>query len=162
MTRRPQLRRAPREIFEQLLEYAVIPTFDLVVEMPDGAGVVLVRRRIAPYRNQWALPGLRMFKPEGIEDVITRIVADEVGLRVDPVERRFLGQYVGRFQTEHHRQDISTGYAVRSLDAEIRLNREHFSGCRLIRSLAEVPAGTGAMYRFYLERYFSAPTPATA
>ncbi|NEA23531.1 hypothetical protein [Actinomadura bangladeshensis] len=47
---------APREDFENVLEYAVIPTFDLVVELPEDGGVVLARRTIAPYRNKRALP----------------------------------------------------------------------------------------------------------
>jgi 8-oxo-dGTP pyrophosphatase MutT (NUDIX family) len=152
--RRPAIAFAPREAFEVILEYAVIPTFDLVVEMPGG-GVVVARRIIAPYRNTWALPGLRMFKPEGIEDTLARIAEDELGLPVDVDGRRFLGQYVGRFTTEHGRQDLSTGYAVRALSAELRLNAAHFSGYRLVGTPGEVPAGTGAMYRYYLERYFS-------
>jgi hypothetical protein len=74
---------------------------------------------------------------------------------VDVDGRRFLGQYVGRFATENGRQDLSTGYAVRGLDREVRLNTAHFSGHRVVGSLGEVPAGTGAMYRYYLERYFN-------
>jgi 8-oxo-dGTP pyrophosphatase MutT (NUDIX family) len=152
--RRPRISFAPHEAFEVILTYAVIPTFDLVVEMPGG-GVVIARRVIAPYRNQWALPGLRMFKPEGIEDALARIAEDELGLAVDVDGRRFLGQYVGRFATENGRQDLSTGYAVRALGREVRLNTAHFSGHRVIGSVGEAPAGTGAMYRYYLERYFN-------
>lgn len=152
--RRPEIRFAPREIFEQILEYSVIPTFDLVIELPDDGGIVLVRRTIAPYENKWALPGLRMFKPESIEDVIARIAEDEVGLEVDVDDRRFLGQYVGRFKTEHERQDISTGYVVRALGSEITLNRDHFSSHQIIKKRTEIPAVIGAMYRFYLSAYF--------
>ena len=47
---------APKHIFEQILEWAVMPTFDLVLEYQDQ-GIVLCRRKIAPYKNQWALPG---------------------------------------------------------------------------------------------------------
>lgn len=56
--KRPEVKFAPREVFEHVLEYAVIPTFDLVVELPEDGGVVLARRTIAPYRNKRALPGL--------------------------------------------------------------------------------------------------------
>ena len=51
----PEVKYAPREVFEKILEYAVIPTFDLVVELPEGGGVVLARRTIAPYQNKWAM-----------------------------------------------------------------------------------------------------------
>lgn len=152
--KRPKIKFAPREVFENMLDYGVIPTFDLVIEMPDGAGVVIVRRIIPPYENRWALPGLRMFKPESIEDVICRIAEDEIGLDVDVAGRAFLGQYVGRFRTERERQDLSTGYVVRALSEEIRLNRDHFSKYLVIKKWQEVPTDIGAMYKFYLSKYF--------
>jgi ADP-ribose pyrophosphatase YjhB (NUDIX family) len=147
-----RLKFAPRDVFEQMLEYAVIPTFDLVVAY-GRRGVIVVRRRIPPYRGVWAVPGLRMMKPEGIDDTIRRIARDELGLTVDPAGKRLLGQYVGRFRSEHGRQDLSTGYLLHADDAQpIRLNERHFSGVRLVH---RVPPRTGAMYRFYLERYFT-------
>lgn len=154
--RRPEIKFAPREVFEQLLEWSVIPTFDLVVELPEDDGVVLVRRTIAPYENCWALPGLRMFKGEGIDDVVARIAEDELGVRVDVGSKRFLGQYVGRFKTERERQDLSSGYVVRAFGSELRINPAHFSGHRIIKKAEEIPASIGAMYRFYLSRYFDA------
>lgn len=145
------LKFAPREAFETVLEWSVIPTFDLVIEYGDQ-GVIVARRRIAPYKDVWALPGLRMFKPESIEDVLVRIARTELGLDIDPTAREFLGQYVGRFRTEFQRQDLSTGFLIRVDGSQpIVLNDAHFSGVRLVR---EVPRPTGAMYRYYLERYF--------
>jgi ADP-ribose pyrophosphatase YjhB (NUDIX family) len=142
---------APREVFEQILEYVPIATFDLVVEV-GGRGVVLVRRKIAPYRGVWALPGLRMHKGEGIDDTLRRIARVELGLEVDPSGKVLLGQYVGRFRTERSRQDISTGYLVRVAESvEIVANPAHFHGYRVTR---EVPGNTGAMYRYYLDEYF--------
>ena len=102
---------APRDVFEKILKYAVIPTFDMIVRFSDRR-VILIRRKIAPYKNTWALPGLRMMKPEGIEDTLKRIARAEIGVTIDPAQGEFVGQYVGRFKTEHQRQDISTCYAV--------------------------------------------------
>ncbi len=143
---------APREVFEQILEWAVIPTFDLVVVVGDQ--VAIVRRKIAPYRNVWALPGLRMLKGESIDDCLARIARQELGIDVDVANKVLLGQYVGRFATEHQRQDLSTGYVVRALSADITPNPEHFSGIRLIGSLDELPAASGAMYRHYLAEFW--------
>ncbi|TAN58504.1 NUDIX domain-containing protein [Patescibacteria group bacterium] len=144
---------APREVFEQILEYAVIPTFDLVIEMPQG-GIVIVYRKIQPYANQWALPGLRMMKPENINDTLIRIASQELGLKIDPEKKRFLGQFVGRFRTEHNRQDISTAYAACSKTKEIKINQSHFSKYCVITSPSDIPARMGAMYRFYLNSFF--------
>lgn len=148
---RPGLSFAPREVFEQILEYAVIPTFDLVLSF-GGQGVIVAKRRIAPYKGVWALPGLRMMKPEGIDDTIRRIALDELGLRVDTDRKVLLGQYVGRFRTEQARQDLSTCYSLPVDDDQpIRPNRRHFSTVAVVD---RVPARTGAMYRHHLDRYF--------
>lgn len=144
---------APREIFEQILEYSVMATFDLVVELPDG-GIVLLWRKIAPYQNVWALPGMRMYKNESIDQTLERIAKQELGLQIETKSRRFLGQYVGKFTTEHNRQDLSTGYIVRATSNDITINEEHFTRYRIVRSAAEIPQPLGAMYKFYLQQYF--------
>jgi ADP-ribose pyrophosphatase YjhB (NUDIX family) len=149
---RHSIKFAPRKDFETILEWAVIPTFDLVIEYGD-MGVIVCKRRIAPYRGVWALPGLRMLKPEGIEDTIVRIGRQELGLELDPAGRVFLGQYVGRFRTEHKRQDLSTGFVLHvSSSQELKPNREHFSSVKTVKT---TPKRTGAMYRHYLERYWT-------
>ena len=151
----PKLKFAPKHIFEQMLEWGVIPTFDLVVEY-EKQGIIIAKRKISPYQNQWALPGLRMFKGENIDDALKRIAYKEIGLRINPSKKVFLGQYVGKFKTEHNRQDLSTGYYVKvSSNQKIKLNKSHFSEFKLINSKAEIPSNIGAMYHFYLDRYFS-------
>jgi len=142
---------APRRIFNQMLKYMVIPTFDLVIEY-GNQGVIVVRRKIAPYKNIWALPGLRMYKGEEIDDTLRRIAKQEVGLDIDVKKKIILGQFVGKFRTENNRQDVSTGYLVRASDnQEIIINKEHFSSFRLIK---KIPKDTGAMYKYYLAEYF--------
>ncbi|MBS3170514.1 NUDIX domain-containing protein [Candidatus Woesearchaeota archaeon] len=151
----PEPKFAPREIFEQILEWSVIPTFDLIIQYGDQ-GVIIVKRTIPPYKNQWALTGLRMLKGESIEDTLQRIAKKELGLDIDSKNKRILGQYVGRFKTEHQRQDISTGYLIQIPSTQpIILNPAHFSAIRIINSKEEIPSRTGAMYKFFLEQYFN-------
>lgn len=148
-----KLRLPPDEAWEIIRRYAVIPAFDPAIEIP-GRGILLVRRRLAPYRGLWALPGLRMHRPESVSDTLRRIARDQTGLEIDADTRRFLGQYVGRFRTEFQRHDLSTGYHVRATTTELRINTSHFSGHRLITSASKIPTNTAAMYRFYLNEYF--------
>lgn len=143
---------APREIFEKILQYAVIPTFDLVIEYGDK-GIIIVKRKIAPYKNQWSLPGLRMLKGETIDEALKRIAKQELGLKIDPGKKIFLGQYVGKFKTEHNRQDLSTGYYIKVSDNQkIMINQEHFSDYRITKT---IPLNIGGMYKFYLKQYHS-------
>jgi ADP-ribose pyrophosphatase YjhB (NUDIX family) len=145
---------APREIFEQILKWSVIPTFDLVIENGD-MGVLMVKRKIAPYANTWALPGLRMLKNETINDTIFRVALSETGLTINPDTKELLGQYVGRFKTENNRQDLSTGYLIRlSQTSQVTINSNHFSKMRYIKTKNEIPSNIGAMYHYYLNLYF--------
>ncbi len=140
---------APRDIFETILEWSVIPTFDLIIEI-QGEGYLLVKRSIEPYKNQWALPGLRMYKDESIDDTITRIAKQEVGIDINPEDKVLVGQFVGKFKTEHQRQDLSTGYYfLLPASNKFEINKDHFSSSQLTY---EVPNGTGAMYKYYIDK----------
>jgi len=72
---------APKELFDKMLRYMPIPTFDLLVQYGDQ-GVVVVKRKIAPYKDVWALPGLRMHKRESIDDTLRRIARQELGFQL--------------------------------------------------------------------------------
>ncbi len=141
---------APREIFEVLLEWSVIPTFDLLIEYGDQ-GIIFLKRKIEPYNDTWALPGLRMYKGESINHTLERIAKQELGLAIDVSKARLLGQYVGKFKSEHERQDLSTCYAIKlSGTEELSINQEHFSAQVISKS---PPPSTGAMYRYYFDLY---------
>lgn len=142
---------APRELFEKMLEYMPIPTFDLIIEC-DYKKIIVVRRKIAPYKGVWALPGLRMYKGETIDDTLIRIAKHEIGLDINPNNKRLLGQYVGKFTTENMRQDISTCYVINVKKVtEVKLNENHFTSYKITES---IPKPIGAMYKHYLELYF--------
>ncbi len=130
---------APKEIFDQTLKWFVIPTFDLILEYRGG--VIIVKRKIAPYKNQWSLPGLRIYKGEEITDTLKRIAKQELGIKIDDKKVKLIGQFVGKFRTEKSRQDLSTCYFVKVNDnQEIKLNREHFS---IFQIAAHIPANMG-------------------
>lgn len=149
-----QIKFAPREIFDQILTWGVIPTFDLVINQKKR-GVILVKRTIAPYKNQWALPGLRMYKGENIDDTLKRIAKNELGISIKTDHKTIISQFVGKFTSEHNRQDISTGYLINiPADQKIKFNKEHFSDIKFIKNSKEIPSNMGAMYKYYLIKYF--------
>lgn len=141
---------APDDVFPLILKYSVIPTFDLILK--GSAGVLLVRRRISPYRQRWALPGLRILKGESIHACLSRIALLEVGVRIDPARGVYIGQAVASFRT---RQDLSTCYAFDIPIDEVRLNCEHFSGWRYVKGIPDMPRASGGLYRRHLSQYFA-------
>jgi len=128
-----------------------IPTIDLVVNIP-GDGVVIARRIIEPYKRQWALPGLRNYMEESIDGTVRRIAQDELGIEVDTANKKTLEPYKAKFPT---RTDFSTCFVVDALSDTIKLNRKHFSSFRIINSMDELPAATGAMYVHHLKNHFA-------
>jgi hypothetical protein len=154
----PKIKFAPKEVFQEILKWSVIPTFDLIVKFGDK-GVIIVKRSIAPYKNQWALPGLRMFKPESIDETLRRIAKNEIGINIETNKKILLGQFVGKFKTENDRQDLSTGYLIKvNLNHKITINSEHFSAYKIINSPDQIPRNMGAMYKYYLNNYFNKNT----
>ena len=155
--KRPEIKFAPREVFEQLLEWSVIPTFDLVVELPEGDGVVLVRRTIAPYflRTAGHFPACECSRVRGstMSSTGSPKMSWAYGLMLTPSGSWDNTSGGSRPNTNAR---TSSGYVVRAFSGELRINPAHFSGHRIIKKAEEVPTSTGAMYRFYLSRYFDA------
>lgn len=132
-----------------MLEYGVIPTFDIVFQY-GAQGYIFLKRKISPYKNVWAFPGLRMLKGETLHDTLQRIAKQELGITCEPSAKVFLDQYVGRFQTEHLRQDLSTGFLIKLSGTEkLTPNPQHFSEMRITKVL---PKPVGAMYEHYFQR----------
>jgi hypothetical protein len=140
----------PKDVYGTVLDWAVIATFDILIEY-GNQGYIFVKRKIAPYKNVWAFPGLRMMKSEEINDSLERIAYKELGLKINFEKKVYLGQFVGKFKTEHNHQDLSTGFYIKIQDNKpIKLNKEHFYAVKVAKTL---PVPIGAMYKFYFQRY---------
>jgi 8-oxo-dGTP pyrophosphatase MutT (NUDIX family) len=140
---------APRQVFDEILRYAVIPTFDLALWF-EGRGIFMARRRISPYQHKWALPGLRILKGEDIEDCLVRIAFEEVGIEIDPSEREFVGQESPQFTTDQDRQDLATCYSFDAGRQDPVPNEDHFSEWRYVQRGVDIPEPIGGVYRRFL------------
>ena len=130
-----------------------IATFDLVLEYGDQ-GIILVKRTIPPYKDVWALPGLRKLKDESLDETLARIAKDELGIEIDPSERRFVEQGVVQFKEENNREDISTCYAILVNPKQIITpNPNHFSEMVILKPQDAIPEPIGKLYKNFLEIY---------
>jgi 8-oxo-dGTP diphosphatase len=68
-------------------------TSDIAVFVPgaDGARLLLIRRRLAPFQGQWALPGGFLDRAETIEACARRELHEETGLSL--ADLRLVGVY---------------------------------------------------------------------
>jgi len=68
----------PQELYNQILRSVPIACVDLVIVSREGA--LLLKRKDAPARGQWWIPGGRVFRGERLKDAARRKALDEVGL----------------------------------------------------------------------------------
>jgi ADP-ribose pyrophosphatase YjhB (NUDIX family) len=151
MAERSEIRgHAPEKIWQEIKEWVPISCIDLVIEYSDQGGLIMVLRKLEPYKDVWAFPGLRVLRGETDKEAIKRIAKDELGLEVDPSITEELGSFNVEFGT---RQDISRAFVLRvSGDQEIKPNLDHFSEVAIVPP-GEPPWPMGEMYGHFLALY---------
>ncbi len=86
MRPRPALRgKVPARLHRAAVRNFPVCCVDAVIH--HRGRVLLVRRKEAPMRGLWWLPGGRLFKNERLEDAARRKAREEVGLDVEVVQR---------------------------------------------------------------------------
>jgi ADP-ribose pyrophosphatase YjhB (NUDIX family) len=141
---------APEKVWEATKEWFPISCIDPVIEY-GNQGVIMVFRKLEPYKDMWAFPGLRLLRNETDEEAIKRILKDQLGLEVDPTEREELGSFNAEFGT---RQDVSRAFILRvSDDQEIKPNPKHYSEVAIVLPGGPFPMPMGEMYQHFLALY---------
>lgn len=54
-----------------------------------AVSVLLVKRKYAPYKNSWALPGGFVLEHESLEDAVNRELQEETGIKVNYLEQLY-------------------------------------------------------------------------
>lgn len=55
----------------------------------DGLSVLLIKRKIEPYINSWALPGGLVLENESLEDAVSRELKEETGISINYLEQLY-------------------------------------------------------------------------
>lgn len=67
-------------------------TVDAVVfgyDPDDGLSVILIKRKIDPFKGKWALPGGFVLKGESLETAVERELEEEAGVKVNYLEQLY-------------------------------------------------------------------------
>lgn len=85
-------------------------TVDAIVfgyNQENGISVLLIRRKIEPYINEWALPGGFVLDDETLEEAVERELKEEAGISINYLEQLFT---FGKPDRDPRRRIISISY----------------------------------------------------
>lgn len=106
---------------ESFVEQDIKVTVDAIVfgyNQENGISVLLIKRKIEPYINEWALPGGFVFNHETLEEAVERELQEEAGISINYLEQLFTFGKPGR---DPRRRVISISYfgLVKSADFKL-------------------------------------------
>lgn len=90
MSREPL--RLSRVDFEKTFKFAPRLAVNLLVENRAGE-ILLTKRNIEPFKDNWHFPGTFLLKNESIDDCIMRLSRGEIGFEVNPKKVELLGLF---------------------------------------------------------------------
>lgn len=108
------------ELYKKIQSVMPIPTLDLLILYDKK--LLLMKRTNSPAKGIWFTPGGRIFKGESLEDAVTRILWEEIGLEPKSIQQR--GVMTHLWDKLHM---ITIIYRVVPVDDNIRMNYEHNS-----------------------------------
>ncbi len=97
------------EKFKNIVISAPLFAIDLVV-LNEFNKILLGKRKNAPAKDYWFVPGGRIYKNESIEYAVQRISFTELGIELNYNDLEFLGLFEHFYNDSYFGPDISTHY----------------------------------------------------
>jgi colanic acid biosynthesis protein WcaH len=120
--------------FKQVVEHAPLFAIDFVV-VNERNQILVGRRKNAPAKNYWFVPGGRVYKNESLEDAFVRISNAELGLKIARDQAWLLGLYDHFYNDSFFSTNVSTHYinathAIRNNSGDLNLSKEQHKSYR--------------------------------
>lgn len=106
---------------DSYVEQDIKVTVDAIVfgyNQENGISVLLIKRKIEPYINEWALPGGFVLNGETLEEAVARELQEEAGVAINYLEQLFT---FGKPDRDPRRRIISIAYFGLVKSADFRL-----------------------------------------
>ncbi|MAF16641.1 MAG: GDP-mannose mannosyl hydrolase [Marinomonas sp.] len=97
------------EDFKFVVQTVPLFSIDLVV-LNEKNQILVGKRKNAPAKGYWFVPGGRVYKGEALEDAFSRITSTELGVKLDYLSTVQLGLYDHLYRDSVFGDDISTHY----------------------------------------------------
>ena len=115
--------------FIQIIKNTPLISIDLIIENEDNK-ILLGKRVNEPARNEWFVPGGRVFKDETLDIAFKRTTLSEIGITLERKNVEFYGLYEHFYENNVFNNSFSTHYIVLSHKVkvnkkDIKLNNQH-------------------------------------
>jgi colanic acid biosynthesis protein WcaH len=99
------------EKYIDVIEHTQLVSIDLLVTNGDRSKILLGKRVNQPARDTWFVPGSRLYKAETIQEGLSRVSKDELG--VELTDGKLIGVFDHIYDSNFlERQGISTHYVA--------------------------------------------------
>lgn len=125
--------------FEEFVNiYSRVPRLGVDLIVKKGDGIVFVKRSIDPYKGMWHFPGGTVLFDETIDQAISRVVQDELNLRV--LSKKHLGviEYLSEPDDRYLKKHRHTVCLIFLIEAEGDLKKDaDASEVKILMSIPE-------------------------
>ena len=118
-----------KENFTQIIRNTPLVSIDLIIKN-EKSQILLGKRVNEPAKNEWFVPGGRIFKDETLENAFMRTTVSEIGISFSKKEAEFYGLYEHFYQNNVFDNEYSTHYIVLAHQLQVKekdvvLNNQH-------------------------------------
>ncbi|HDF2343242.1 TPA: GDP-mannose mannosyl hydrolase [Morganella morganii] len=122
--------------FLYLLKISPLISIDFIVKDSNNQ-VLLGYRTNEPAKNNWFVPGGRIFKNETINQAFYRLAKDELGIDSRCIEPSFHGVFEHLYHNSFYSSEVTTHYIVLAYVIQVDLN------------ISQLPKGQHSNYRWF-------------
>lgn len=116
-----------KDLFSSIVKNTPLIAIELVIQNKDGE-VLLGKRKNAPAKNIWFVPGGRIYKSETLADAFSRTLKDEISVSKNITDAQFHGVYEHHYDDNFMDESFKTHYVCLAfkivLDEKIQRNSD--------------------------------------
>jgi len=115
--------------FIQVIKNTPLISIDLIIENKEGK-ILLGKRVNEPAKDEWFVPGGRIFKDETLDSAFNRTTTTEIGISLKREKVQFYGLYEHFYENNVFNDKFSTHYIVlahkfKVNEKDVLLNNQH-------------------------------------
>lgn len=117
------------EKYLDIIKHTTLTAVDLIL-IKDNRVLVGLRKN-QPAKNMWFTPGVRTYKYETQNDALKRVAGSELGIKINPQNKKLLGVYDHTYNLNFQNDNFGTHYIVNAYlfkmdsNQEIKIDPQH-------------------------------------